>query len=1089
MLPPPGTPGTDLPVRAVLPALTDGPGRRTAPRCWSPRRAPARRRWSRSRSPTGPGTGAGGRAAPGRRPRRRPPDGRRCSASGSATGSATACAGKPGGRAATRVEVVTTGLLVRRLQADPELPGVDVGGARRVPRAAASTPTWRSPSPSTSGPPCAPSCELLAMSATAQAERLATLLGATAPGAVVEADRRAARRRAGVVPAAARPSQPPHGTRVDPRLLDAVADTVRRALAETDGDVLVFLPGCGRDRRGSRRRWAGWTSTSDRCTDGCRPPSRTPPCTAGPRRRVVLATDVAETSLTVPGVRVVVDAGLARVPRVDLSRGLGALVTVPASRAAAVQRAGRAGREAPGRVYRLWSAAEHDRLPAARRAGDRHRRPHRGRPGAGLLGRTRTAPGWPCPTRRRPAALTVAGQTLRTLGAVDDDGRVTARGRLADRGRRPPAAGPGAARRRPAGRAAGGPPRWWRCCRPTAARAPTTWSPRWREAPATGTGRWRDEVARLERAVPDARRTDLTDDQAAGLVVGAGAPGVAGPPPAAHRAHLPAGRRHRRRAAPGHRAGRGRSGSRSPPPTGHRDGATPGCGWRSRSTRPPRWRSAARTPTDPRWCGGTATCAAARVERLGAIVLTERPLARPRPRAGGRRRRRGPAHRGPGAADAGPPAATDAPRAAGRRARRARRALAAPWTTTRCAPPWAPPRRSRAAPEPRRPARGWTWSPRCGRWCPWQVAGRLDAVVPDGSTVPGGHRAPGRLRRPGEPDGVGAGAGGLRLVGDPRGRRPAAAAASCCPRPAASWPRPADLRRLLDHRLPDRAQRAARPLPRIPWPEDPARRGADAAGQAPPLSDAVLAGSDRRVPRPNRGDADDLPLRGAGQRSARATSRGVRLRPGLAGRPGHPGHRGRPVDPKAKPQARASVVEPTWAPRATPGLGPDQRAHLDRRSGPTTSPPCRSAGPRRGDAGARPRTAATSPRPVEGRLRWCHPGAGPGGVRAGHRARPMSVTGWPRPAGRSGWRSGPATTAATPAPPPTTWPMAYPRLSTRAGRCASRVVHSGRLAAASTARRGRLQPRRAARRHRGHRRRSASPAGWPPRVETDQLPR
>ena len=82
------------------------------------------------------------------------------------------------------------------------------------------------------------------------------------------------------------------------------------------------------------------------------------------RRRVVLATAVAESSLTVPGVRAVVDAGLSRVPRMDHARGLGALVTVPVSRAAAEQRAGRAGREAPGRVYRCWSAAQHDRLPA-----------------------------------------------------------------------------------------------------------------------------------------------------------------------------------------------------------------------------------------------------------------------------------------------------------------------------------------------------------------------------------------------------------------------------------------------------------------------------------------------------------------------------------------------------------------------------------------------------------------------------------------------------------------------------------------------------------------------------------------------------
>ncbi|NEE51978.1 ATP-dependent helicase HrpB, partial [Streptomyces sp. SID8455] len=80
-------------------------------------------------------------------------------------------------------------------------------------------------------------------------------------------------------------------------------------------------------------------------------------------RRVVLATSVAESSLTVPGVRVVVDSGLAREPRTDHARGLGSLVTVRASQASGRQRAGRAGREAPGAVYRCWAEAEDARLP------------------------------------------------------------------------------------------------------------------------------------------------------------------------------------------------------------------------------------------------------------------------------------------------------------------------------------------------------------------------------------------------------------------------------------------------------------------------------------------------------------------------------------------------------------------------------------------------------------------------------------------------------------------------------------------------------------------------------------------------------
>ena len=86
--------------------------------------------------------------------------------------------------------------------------------------------------------------------------------------------------------------------------------------------------------------------------------------TAGPRRRVVVSTAVAESSLTVPGVRTVVDAGLSREPRTDHRRGLAGLVTVAVSRAAAEQRAGRAGREARGAVYRCWSQAEHAHLRA-----------------------------------------------------------------------------------------------------------------------------------------------------------------------------------------------------------------------------------------------------------------------------------------------------------------------------------------------------------------------------------------------------------------------------------------------------------------------------------------------------------------------------------------------------------------------------------------------------------------------------------------------------------------------------------------------------------------------------------------------------
>ena len=109
-----------------------------------------------------------------------------------------------------------------------------------------------------------------------------------------------------------------------------MAATIRRALAEGDGDVLVFLPGAREiDTVAGRLHGAG----ADVVTLHGRQSGSTQDAALrpGPRRRVVLATAVAESSLTVPGVRVVVDAGLSRVPRMDHARGLGALVTVPVS--------------------------------------------------------------------------------------------------------------------------------------------------------------------------------------------------------------------------------------------------------------------------------------------------------------------------------------------------------------------------------------------------------------------------------------------------------------------------------------------------------------------------------------------------------------------------------------------------------------------------------------------------------------------------------------------------------------------------------------------------------------------------------------
>ncbi|GAA2288494.1 ATP-dependent helicase HrpB [Streptomyces kunmingensis] len=257
----------------------------------------------------------------------------------------------------TCVEVVTTGVLLQRLQRDQELTGIDAVMLDEVHERHLDADT-------VAAFLCdvrealRPELKLVAASATTDAEGWAQLLGG-AP--VVEA--------AGVSypvdvvwAPPPRPVRPPHGMRVDPALLSHVAATVRRALAEHTGDVLCFLPGVGEIARVAGQ--LGALGDVDVLQVHGRAPAAVQDAvlSAGARRRVVLATAVAESSLTVPGVRIVVDAGLAREPRVDHARGLSALTTVRASRAAGAQRAGRAGREAPGVVYRCWDEAEDGRL-------------------------------------------------------------------------------------------------------------------------------------------------------------------------------------------------------------------------------------------------------------------------------------------------------------------------------------------------------------------------------------------------------------------------------------------------------------------------------------------------------------------------------------------------------------------------------------------------------------------------------------------------------------------------------------------------------------------------------------------------------
>jgi len=252
----------------------------------------------------------------------------------------------------TRVEVVTEGILTRRLQHDPTLPGVGLVVFDEVHErnlecdlALALTLDVRAG--------LRRDLRLLAMSATLDTAGIAVLLGhPSSPAPVVVSHGR-------VHPVEVRWSPPPPRRHPD----DAMAATVIAAVAGHDGDVLVFLPGAGEIRR-AKDKLAGAlplevdvlplfgglpAADQDLALAGSRPG----------RRRVVLATDIAETSLTVEGVRVVVDGGLARTPRYDPSTGLTRLHTGPASQSSADQRAGRAGRQAPGVAYRLWSQHDH----------------------------------------------------------------------------------------------------------------------------------------------------------------------------------------------------------------------------------------------------------------------------------------------------------------------------------------------------------------------------------------------------------------------------------------------------------------------------------------------------------------------------------------------------------------------------------------------------------------------------------------------------------------------------------------------------------------------------------------------------------
>jgi len=257
----------------------------------------------------------------------------------------------------TRIEVVTEGILARRLQDDPGLEGVglvifDEFHERSLDADLALALTLNARVLLRDDP-----LKLLLMSATLEGARLSSLLD-DAP--VVRSEGR-------MYPVAqrwGRPFQP--GERIEPR----VVQTVLQALDEEPGSVLVFLPGQAEIRRVNdalveqlAERGEVMLCPLHGELELSAQRAAIEPAPAG-MRKIVLATNIAETSLTIEGVRVVVDAGLARVPRFDPGSGMTRLETRRISRASATQRAGRAGRLEPGACYRLWSEDQHAQLAA-----------------------------------------------------------------------------------------------------------------------------------------------------------------------------------------------------------------------------------------------------------------------------------------------------------------------------------------------------------------------------------------------------------------------------------------------------------------------------------------------------------------------------------------------------------------------------------------------------------------------------------------------------------------------------------------------------------------------------------------------------
>ena len=240
----------------------------------------------------------------------------------------------------TRILVLTEGIFRTHIQADPELAGIsavifdevhersldgDFGLALALDAQSALRPDLR----------------IIAMSATLDGTRFAGLMGAP----VITSEGRQ------------HPLTLKHvGRQAAVRIEDDMSATIRRALAEEEGDVLAFLPGVAEIER-TAERLDGIAAVIHRLHGRLDPAEQRAAIRKGANRKLILATSIAETSLTIDGVRVVVDSGLTRRARYDRAAGVTQLVTERVSQAAATQRAGRAGRQGPGVAYRLWEEA------------------------------------------------------------------------------------------------------------------------------------------------------------------------------------------------------------------------------------------------------------------------------------------------------------------------------------------------------------------------------------------------------------------------------------------------------------------------------------------------------------------------------------------------------------------------------------------------------------------------------------------------------------------------------------------------------------------------------------------------------------